>query len=105
MTARDDKAWADYSEAFRRDALPKILSSGIFLSIHADGPDFDVQQATQIGAALLLGKPVVIVVPRGRTLPEGGLRRAADSVIEDWAPDPQASQQRLTDVLKQIRAI
>jgi hypothetical protein len=97
----EDRAWRDYSDGFRNDALPKIMSSAIFLSIHSDNPDFDVKQATELGAALLLGKPLLLIVPRGRTLPDG-LRRAAAEVIEDWDGEDADCQERLTSAIRRM---
>jgi hypothetical protein len=97
----EDRAWADYSDGFRREVLPKLLGSAVFLSIHSDNADFDVKQATEMGAALLLGKPLLIVVPRGRTLP-AGLRRAADAVVDDWDASDQGAQQRLVEAMRQL---
>jgi hypothetical protein len=54
-----------------------------------------------MGAALLLGKPLLIVVPRGRILP-GGLRRAADAVVENWDASDQGAQERLVDAMRQV---
>jgi hypothetical protein len=97
----EDRAWADYSEHFRNDALPKLLSSAVFLSIQAEGPEIDVQQATQLGAAMLLGKPLLFVVPPGRTMPDC-LRRAADYVIDDWRAEDPRCQQELTAAIQAI---
>jgi len=90
MTRREDKAWADYSKTFREHTLPKILDSAIFLSIGVEEGQLDVKMATELGAALLMGKPMLLVCPRGRHIPEA-LRRAAAEVIDDWdAADPDA---------------
>jgi len=97
----DDRAWADYSDGFRREVLPKLLDSAVFLSIHSDNRDFDVKQATEMGAALLMGKPLLIVVPRGRILP-AGLRRAADAVVDDWDASDQGAQQRLLNAMRRL---
>jgi len=97
----EDKAWRDYSERFRREVLPNLLNSATFLSIHSDDPDFDVRQATELGAALLLGKPTMFVVPRGRSLPDG-LRRAADIVVDDWEPADPDAQERIADAVRQV---
>jgi hypothetical protein len=101
VNSREDRAWRDYSEGFRKHTLPNLLSSSIFLSIHSDNPDFDGKQATEVGAALLLGKPLLLVVPRGRSLPDG-LRRAAAEVIEDWDADDVNCQERLTSAIRRM---
>jgi hypothetical protein len=99
MTKREDRAWKDYGDRFRREVLPKILNSAIFLSIQSE--EFDVKMATEMGAALLMDKPLLLVCPPGRHIPER-LRRAADIVIDNWdAADPDA-QERFADALKKL---
>lgn len=101
MSEAEDRAWADYSERFRTEALPKILDSAIFMSLHSDSPEWDVRQATELGAALLIGKPLLIVLPRGRSLP-AALRRAAEVVVDDWDPEDTDAQNRLVAAMHQL---
>lgn len=97
-----DRAWRDFSRSFRQDGLPKILSSSVCLSmVGGDGKDFDVKQAVEIGAMLLLGKPLLLVCLRGAVIPDG-LRRAADEIVEDWDPTDEASQDRMTSALRRL---
>lgn len=99
---RADRAWADYSERFRRDALPKIMSSAVTLSVYAgSGDDFDVKQATELGAMLLLDKPLILVCTPGSTVPSR-LRRAADVVIEDWEPHNVDAQEALALAIERL---
>ena len=98
---REDKAWRDFSERFRRDGLPKILSSAVFLSIGSEVGTFDVKQAVELGAALLLDKPMLLVVPKGRRVGEH-MRRVADELVEDWDPEDPRSQERLTGALARL---
>lgn len=102
MASREDRAWADYSEGFRHEVLPKLLDSGIFLSIGTDVGKFDVKQATELGAALLCDKPLLLVVPPGRTIGKR-LRRAADIVIDDFDVARPDSQERLTAAMRRLR--
>lgn len=76
----------------------------MFLSINttADG-DFDVQQATEFGAAMLLGKPIAIVVPKGHSAPEC-IRRAADFLFEDYDISTQEGQDRFAEFIKEVAA-
>jgi len=100
--ASNDRAWADYSEHFRKRGLPMILSSAVSLTIYSgDGSDFDVKQATELGAILLLDKPLILLGTPGAKLPSR-LVKAADAVIEDWSPENQAAQDRLTEVMLRI---
>jgi hypothetical protein len=101
MSTKEDRAWHDYSQRFRREVLPKLMDSAVFLSIGSEVGDFDVRQATELGAALLMGKPILLVVPPGRTL-SPQLLRAADEVIDDWQPEQKESQDRLTAALERL---
>ena len=101
MTRREDKAWADYSKRFREYTLPKILDSAIFLSIGVEAKDLDVKMATELGAAMLMDKPLLLVCPRGRTI-SAALRRAAAEVIDDWDPADPACQIRMQAALKRL---
>lgn len=101
MTSKEDRAWADYSNRFRREVLPKLLDSAVFMSIGSEVGTFDVRQATEIGAALLMGKPILIVIPRGRTI-GAQLRRAADEIVDDWAPGEPESEERMLAAMRRL---
>ena len=97
---KQDRAWADFSEAFRKDGLPKIMSSAVTLTLLGDRDprEWDIKQAVELGAILLLDKPLILVCVPGATIPTR-LRKAADLVIEDWTPENHAAQERLTDAI------
>jgi hypothetical protein len=101
MSSKEDRAWADYSNRFRQEVLPKLMDSAVFLSIGTEVGDFDVRQATELGAALLMGKPILLVVPPGRTL-SPQLLRAADEVVDDWQPENKDSQDRMMAALDRL---
>jgi len=84
-----------YFQHFRDKVLPQLSASQVFLSFAAPGDEFDVQQACELGAAILLGKPLIIAVPPGgRISPQ--LARAADAVLHDFdARDADAATARL----------
>jgi|ERR1035437_9094010 hypothetical protein len=96
-----DHAWDDFSERFRREALPAILDSSVFLSIGGHGLHLDVKQAAELGAALLMGKPLLIVSLPGVSVSDQ-LRRAADEIIEDWDPGDLGCQDRVADAIKRL---
>ena len=101
MTSKEDRAWADYSDRFRREVLPKLLNSAVFVSIGSEVGTFDVRQATELGAALLMGKPILLVIPRGRNI-SPQLRRAADEIIDDWAPGETESEERMMAAMRRL---
>ena len=88
----------DVPDAFR-EALGEnwdgIESSAHFLQLYHPGmrDDFldDPWPAIQLGIALLMGKPIIVIVPPGRELPEK-LRRIADHVIEGGGPEEWAGE-------------
>lgn len=89
----------DYSERFRKDVLPHLLDSAVFLSLGTEIGTFDVKQATELGAALLYDKRILLIVPKGRTVGVR-LRRAADVVIDDWESGDAVSEARITEALR-----
>jgi len=102
VSNKEDRAWRDYSRQFRREVLPKLLDSAVFLSIGTDVGNLDVRQATELGAALLYDKPILLVVPKGRTIGER-LRRAADIVIDDWDANEPGAHLKMLAALESIK--
>ena len=86
----------EYLDHFKRDAVPKIASSAYVMNIVPDADEIDAKVCLEIGAAILMNKPLVLVVTPGRPLPPGSnLRRVATEVIEaDLNTD--AGKQHLT---------
>ena len=92
----------EYEQHFREDGLPKIMSSNVTMTLYTgDGSDFDVKHATELGAMLLLDKPLILIGIPGAVLPSR-LRKAADVVIEDWSPDDPTAQARLMKAIKKL---
>lgn len=100
----DDRAWTDYSQRFRREVMPKLLDSAMFVSIGTEVGEFDVRQATELGAALLFDKPMLLVVPKGRSIGQR-LRRAADVVVDDWDSNDPAAQARMVAAIKELGGV
>lgn len=81
MTERD---WSEHPEAkkwlahARDELVPMIADSALTMTLVPDEPDPKV--AVELGYSILLDKPIVLVVPEGRTIPEH-LARVADMVI------------------------
>src|SRR4051812_46639759 len=99
-----DRAWADYTESFRREVLPSLLQSAYMVSV-AGGVDpdhIDLRAATELGLMLLLDKPLMIVVPRGFTVPDA-LRRAATVVIDDVDMGDPRTQERIVEAVRQLK--
>lgn len=102
QTAPVDRAWADFSDAFRTEVLPKLLSSGGSLSVFSGPDDISVQGATEVGYTLLLGRPLILVVTPGVSVPQR-LRAVAHVVLDDWDAASLDAQERLSAALREIR--
>lgn len=67
-------------EEVRRN-LPRIQDSAIFLALFTNNYEKDALAVLQFGLAVLLGKPIILVMPRGTKLPEN-VRRLAKGIGE-----------------------
>jgi hypothetical protein len=89
----------DFLFRAERDMLPKMKASAMSLVIGAEHAD--IKLALEVGAAILFDKPLLVVVPPGRLIPEG-LRRVATLVLEDFdftAPGSQAKLKQAIDTM------
>jgi hypothetical protein len=76
----DRKAWDDFVDRARRDALEKIDSSAFVMSLVPRGPA-DIKFAVELGLSIMLDKPIVAVVMPGAEVPDK-LRAVADEIVE-----------------------
>jgi hypothetical protein len=77
----DHPIWKRFEAHVRNDLIPKMKASASVLLIAPDiSTPFDVQFAVQIGASVLLEKPLVLIVEGNRTVPPK-LERVADRII------------------------
>src|SRR5262245_37075631 len=100
----DDDEFRRWADDKRRRLIPKMRGSDNVLLLAPNlSAKFDIEFALQIGAAILLEKPLVLVVQSGRTvLPK--LRAIADKIIEmdlDDSNDP-AVQERIRQALTEL---
>lgn len=101
LTPGEEKAFTDFVKRFREDALPKIEGSYCTLSL-VPGDDFDVKFAVELGASIMLDKPIIALCTGKRTCPPG-LRRVAHAVVEITADiDTEAGRAEMTEKLKPI---
>ena len=84
-----------------RASIRGISQSSTAAVIYEQGEP-DPQQALEIGAILLMGKPLILIVQPGGKAP-AGLVRAAEAILE-WHPDPEVMAKRVRDVLKEQQA-
>lgn len=97
MSPEDEKKWDAFVERSRKDAIAKIAGSALTVCLSPPrGPeDFDVQQAMEIGASILMDKPLLVIVGAGRQV-SSALLRVADHVIElEHDLDLEAGQEEM----------
>lgn len=80
--------WEGYSHHVAKTLLPGLRETEVVAALY-NGPDAtDVKMATEIGYALLLGKPIVLIASYGTSIPDQ-LRQAAAAVVIGDMGDPQ----------------
>lgn len=99
----DDRAWNDYTGAFKRDVLPSLLSSAFMLSIGTtpDPGTMDLRAATELGLMLLLNKPLLLVIMPGEEIP-AALIRAAAAVVRVSGTDDAADQALIAAAVREM---
>ena len=81
LTPEQRADWNDFVEHFRRDAMEKIAGSDAFISIVPKADEVDVKFVTELGFAIMLGKPLIVLVTPGASV-SAKLRAIADEVVE-----------------------
>lgn len=81
LSPEEREQWEDFVNHFRTEALEKITESRAFISLVPHEEDVDVKFAVELGAAIMLNKPIIAVAFPGVPVPEK-LRLIADHVIE-----------------------
>ena len=86
----DEARWQAHVE---RTLYPKLRAAGAFVSIAPSGEP-DAKFCLELGAAIVLGKPILVVAPPG-TRVSPGLRRVAHAVLEGVDPLSEAGGETL----------
>jgi hypothetical protein len=77
----------DFFDDFERRVIPAMKGSSICIALH--GEKIDAKMCLEIGAAVLLDKPIIVAVCRGATV-SPVLRRIASEIIEyDTGPEAE----------------
>lgn len=105
MSSYDTPEFRAWAEDRKSRVLTMLDNSAMSLAILS--PPFtlerlDVSQALEIGASLLLGKPLILCVTAGTVCPPG-LVAAATAIVEmDEPVDSPSNQRRLQQVLADV---
>lgn len=99
----DTTEFKRYARRVREDMVPKMLDSAYVMTIAPNGGDADVKIAVEIGYAILLNKPLIVMKVPGRVHSEK-LLRIADYVVEgdmDTEAGREAMYAQLERIMKQ----
>jgi nucleoside 2-deoxyribosyltransferase len=77
----DDPDFKRYARHFLDEVAPKMMESAYVITIAPTGGEADVKQAVEIGYAIMLGKPLIVLKQPGQVVAEK-LLRIADHVVE-----------------------
>lgn len=76
----DSDDFEEFIQQVRDDVVPKMLGSRYVVNIMPNKDEIDIKAAVEIGLAVLLDKPLIVLAPDGRVrCPK--LLRLADHVI------------------------
>lgn len=71
-----------YLDHFRRNVLPGLRDCTASVMISHAADETDVKFCLELGASIMLGKPIIAFVAPGRECPPG-LRKVADAIVHD----------------------
>ena len=77
-----------------------IKGSAITMVLDPSGEP-DIKIATELGLSILLGKPIVLLITPGQ-VPNRGLVRVADAMIEADPNDPAGTAAQLREIMRQL---
>lgn len=93
--------FADFVKRVRKELVPKIIGTDIFVSITPSCPEeVDVKFAVELGLAIMYDKPICSVIRPGTKIPEK-LSRVVDKFVEMDFNDPTQAQ-RLNEALEEM---
>lgn len=99
FTPAERAEWDAFVQHVREDALVKINSSAFVLSLVPRGEP-DIKYAVELGLAIMLDKPIVLVAMPEAVLSER-LRRVADEVIVADL-DTEKGRKQVADAMERI---
>jgi hypothetical protein len=83
LSPEEAQQWDEWVEHQKKDTIRKIAGSAAMVSVApAEGADLDVQMALELGAGILMDKPLILVAVPGQPVPPR-LAKLADRVLYD----------------------
>jgi hypothetical protein len=88
----------DYLDRAQRQTLPLMEASWMAVMI---GGKPDVKLCLEIGAAIMFEKPILVIVPKGRTIPLS-LRTIAHKIVDDVDLQNPDSKRRIQAAIEEL---
>lgn len=96
LTEREEDAFNDYVRHFRRNVAPRMESSSFVMSVlPSRRGGIDVKFCTELGYAIMLGKPIIAVAVQGAPVPRALRKLVTDTIVCDGDPDTSEGQAEL----------
>src|SRR5262245_9299458 len=99
LSPDERESWDAFVEHFRRSTMERMTGSSAFVSL-VPGQTDAVKFAAELGAAIILDKPILAVVTPGAAVSEP-LERVSDRIIEADA-DTHRGQQKIADEIAEF---
>ena len=93
--------WKGYAAAVQENMVPKMRESAYVMSLVPGDGEADVKFAVELGFAIMMDKPIILVMQPRQRIPEH-LRKVADGFI-DWSDDPAVMAKRIERMMKKIK--
>jgi hypothetical protein len=98
-----DEVMEHLADNARKDIIPKMRSSVFCMAVVVPKDDVDPYLALQVGVALLLEKPLIIVATGNVWIP-ARVRQIADAVVEADAVNDELKERLQLAILKVMEA-
>ena len=96
----DDPDAREFLESAARDMLPKMKDSALSVTLFSG--KVDPKLCVELGAAILLDKPIVLVVTDESQIPSNLEKVAAEIVRVNFPGDPEAAQRKLQAAISRV---
>jgi nucleoside 2-deoxyribosyltransferase len=99
-TQHDPERWSEYARHVLDEMVPMMRDSAVVCSLVPTG-ETDVKFAVELGMAIMLDKPIVLLVHSGTKVP-ARLARAADEIVEYTGPLGLTIAERLQEIVARL---
>jgi hypothetical protein len=99
MNLFDDPDVKEYLDHAEKEMLPKMKDSALTIALYPG--EVDIKLCVEIGAAILLDKPIILVASTDKPIP-ANLVRVASAIIQCDNIKDQSTQDRIEAAITQV---